>query len=103
MARGAQQRRLREAGVPVATLGIDDLQVRAAPRRPEVIAVHDDLGLLADDVATEPEPAPAFEIEPQPDRFAERPRHAGRQPRWLEDDEERVGTTTERRQPVEPI
>ena len=80
-----------EAGVPVATLGVDDLEARAAPRRPEVVAVDDDLGLLADDVAAEPEPRPTREIEPQPDRFAERPGHARRQARRLEDDEQRVG------------
>ena len=100
---GAEQRGFREAGVPVATLGVDDLEARAAPRRPEVVAVDDDLGLLADDVAAESEPRPTREIEPQPDQFTERPGHARRQARRLEDDEQRVGATRECGEPMETI
>ena len=63
----AEQVRHREAGIPIATLGIDDAQVRPTPRRPEVVAVHDDFGLLTDDVASETEPGPTSQVEPQPD------------------------------------
>lgn len=63
----AEQVRHREAGVPVAALGVDDAQVRPTAGWPEVVAVHDDLGLLADDVAPEAEPRPPCQVEPQPD------------------------------------
>ena len=99
----AEQARRRKTGIPIATLGIDDAQVRPAPGRPEVVAVHDDLGLLADDVAPETEPGPTGQVEPQPDRFGERAGHALRQARRLEDDEERAGPTRERGQPMEAV
>jgi len=99
----AEQARHREAGIPITTFGIDDAQVRPAAGRPEVVAVHDDLGLLADDIAPETEPGPTGQVEPQSDRFGERAGHALGQARWLEDDQERAGPTCERGQPMEAV
>jgi len=42
-----------EAGVPVATIGVDDPEVGPAPGRTESIAGDEHLGLLPDDIATE--------------------------------------------------
>ena len=43
-----EQRERREARVAIAALGVHDPQVRTPAGWPEVVAVHDDLGLLPD-------------------------------------------------------
>ncbi len=95
--------RRREAGVPVAAVGIDDPEVGAASGRTEPVAGDDHLGLLTDDVAAQPQPGATGQLEAEPDRFPERAGHRLGQARRLEDDEERARETRERREPMEPV
>jgi hypothetical protein len=92
-----------EAGVPVATIGVDDPEVGPAPGRTESIAGDEHLDLLSDDIPTEAQPGTAGQLEAQPDRFPERAGHGLGQAGRLEDDEKGAGPTRERGQPMEPV
>ena len=48
--------RAAEAAIALPALGVEDPELRPSPRRPEPVPGHGHLGLLADDVATEPDP-----------------------------------------------
>ncbi len=91
-----------ETGVAFAAVRIQDPERRPPSRRAISIAFDPSLRALADDVAPEPDPRAPGEFEPQtgrrPDRGHERTADPGR----LEDHEERLGTTGERRQPTQP-
>ena len=92
-----------ETAVPIATLGVEDPELRPSPRRSVAAAGDRGLGPLAHDVAAEPDPGLAFELEPEPGRLGDRGRQPGRQPGWFEGDEERLGAAGERGQPAEPV
>ena len=86
----AEEIRVAETAVPLATLGVEDPELRPSPRRPVAAAGDERLGPLADDVASEPDPRPSGELQAQSGRFGDGGRETGRQPRWLEGDEERL-------------
>ena len=92
-----------ETAVPLATFGVQDPELRSPPRRPVAAAGDERLGPLADDVAAEPDPCPPGELQPQPGRFGDGGREAGRQPRRLEGDEERLRPTGEASQAAQPL
>ena len=92
-----------QAGVAFATLGVEDPELRLAARRTEAVAGHGHRRPLADDVPPEPDPGLPLELEPQPCRLGDGSGETRREPRWLEDDEERPGTPRECREAAEPI
>jgi hypothetical protein len=60
----AEEIRVAETAVPLATLGVEDPELRSSPRRPVAAAGDERLGPLADDVPSEPDPGPAGQLEP---------------------------------------
>ncbi len=99
----AEEVRAAETAVPLATLGVEDPELRPSPRRPIPAAGDECLGPLADDVAAEPDPGPALELQPEPGRFRHCGREAGGQAGRLEDDEERLGPAGETGQTTQPL
>ena len=59
-----------ETDVPLAALGVEDPERRPAPRRAVAVVRDERLGSLPDDVAAEPDPRPASQLEPDAGRLA---------------------------------
>jgi len=55
-----------EAGVALAAVGVEDPELRPPARRTEAVPRDHHLRPLADDVATEADPAAPGELEPEP-------------------------------------
>ena len=92
-----------EAGVALAAVGVEDPEGRPPPRRAVSVAGDQRLRPLADDVAPEPDPRPPGELEPDAGRLGDGGRQVPVEARRLEDDEQRLRATGERRQPAEPV
>ena len=92
-----------ETAVPLATLGVQDPELRSSARRPVAAAGDERLGPLADDVAPEPDPAASLEFEAEAGRFGDGRRETGRQAGRLEGDEERLGAAGEAGQAPESL
>jgi hypothetical protein len=58
----AQERALGQTGVAAAAVGIEDLQLGPAARRSETVSGDDDLGSLAHDVPSQPDPRPPRQL-----------------------------------------
>jgi hypothetical protein len=95
--------RAAEARIALATLGVEDPQLRPSPRRTEPVPGDGHLRLLADHVAPEPDPRPAGELETETGRFRNGGREAGGQAGRLEGDEQRLRPAGQRGQPAEPV
>ncbi len=89
--------------VPFATLGVEDPERRAAPRRPVAVVRHERLRALADDVATQADPRPTGQLQADPGRFGDRGRETPREPGRIQDQEQGLRATGERGQSVESI
>ncbi len=94
---------MKEAGVTFAAVGVEDPQVCPPARRAEAVPGDHHLGPLPDDVAAEPDPGPAGELETETRRFPDRARDRCLEPGRLEDDEERPRPAGESAQPVEAV
>ena len=92
-----------ETRVPLAALGVEDPERRPAPRWPVAVVRHERFGPLPDDVASEPDPRPARQLEPDPGRLGDRGGKAATEPGRIEDQQQRLGATRERREPMQPI
>ncbi len=92
-----------ETAVPLATLGVEDPELRPSPRRPVAAAGHERLGPLADDVPPEPDPRSPDQLQAQSRGFGHRGRQTGGQTGWLEGDEERLGPAGEPGQATQPL
>ena len=92
-----------ETAVPLATLGVEDPELRPSARRPVAAAGDERLGPLADDVPPEPDPGPSSELETQSRGFRDGRREPGGQARRLEGDEERLGPAGEPGQATQPL
>jgi len=92
-----------EAGIALATLRVEDPELRSPPRRPEAVADDHHLRSLADDVPAEPDPGPSGELQPEAGRLPERLSKARREVRRLEEDEHRVGAPGEGGEAMEPV
>ena len=90
-----------QAGVPRATLRVQDPELRPAAGRPEAIPGDGDLRPLADDIPAEPDPRSPRELEPEAGLGAEGIGGIG--PARLQRDEEDPGPSGERRQAGEPV
>ena len=71
-----QERVVREARVPFAALGIEDPERGLAARRPVPVVRDERLRTLADDVATQADPRPASQLQPDAGRLVDRGREA---------------------------
>jgi len=92
-----------EAGIAFATLRVEDPEGGPPPRRAVAVAGDERFGPLAHDVASEADPRPPGEFEAQAGRLGDGGGKTAAKTRRFEDDEERLRTTGERRQPAEPI
>jgi hypothetical protein len=92
-----------ETTVPLATLGVEDPELRPSARRPVPTAGDDRLGPLPDDVATETDPGPSLELQPEARRFRDRGREGRCQPGGLDGDEERLRPAREPGQTTQPL
>jgi hypothetical protein len=94
-----------EAGVALAAVRVEDPEHGPSPGRTEPVAGNERLGLLPDDVASEPDPGPSRQLEPEPGRLGHRSRQSIRiaAAGGLEDDEEHVRPAGESRHPMEPV
>lgn len=92
-----------ETAVPLATLGVEDPELRPSARRSVAAAGHERLGPLADDVPPEPDPRSPGQLQPQSGRFGDGGRQPGRQARWLEGDEERLRPAGQPGQATQPL
>jgi hypothetical protein len=99
----AEEIRVTETAVPLATLGVEDPELRPSPRRPVTAAGDERLGPLADDVPPEPDPAATLELEPESRGFRDGCRQAWREARRLEGDEERLRPASEAGQATQPL
>ena len=92
-----------EAGVAFAALRVEDPERRPPPQRAISIARDQRLRPLADDVAPEPDPRPAGELEAQAARLRDRGREAAREPGRIEDQEQDLRPTGERGESMEAV
>jgi hypothetical protein len=92
-----------EAGIAVATVGVEDPEGRPPPWRAGPVASHDHLRSLADDVASEADPRSTGQLEPDPGRLADGAGKARMQARRLEDREGDPRPSGEGSQPTESI
>jgi hypothetical protein len=84
-----------QAGVTLVAVGIEDPQLCPPPGRAEPVAGDHRLGDLADDVPTEPQPAPPLELQAETGRFGHRRAEIGWQDRWFEQDEQALRSPRE--------
>ena len=99
----AEEIRVAETAVPIATLGVEDPELRASARWPVPAAGHERLGPLPDDVPAETDPGPPLELETQPRGLGDRGHEVRRQPRRFEGDEERLGPASQSGQAPEAL
>ena len=92
-----------ETTVPLPSLRVEDPELCPPPRRAVPVAGDRHLRPLADDVAAQPDPRSAGELETNTGRLGHGGRQAGSQTRWLEGDEERLGAAGEGGEATEPI
>ena len=92
-----------ETRVPLAALGVEDPEGRPTPRRTVAVVRDECLGALSDDVAAEPDPRPASQLEPDPGRLVDRGREAARQPGRVEDQQQGLRAPGERRESMESV
>jgi len=92
-----------EAGIALAAIRVEDPELRPPVRRAVPVAGDGHLRPLADDIAPEPDPRSPGELEPDTRRLGHGGCQARCQARWLDGDEERLGTACERCQAAQPI
>ena len=92
-----------EAGITLAAVRVEDPEARPPAGRAGSVARDEDLRPLADDVASEMDPRPPRELEPQSRRLRDRGREPGDEIRRLEDDDAHAGPPPERREAAQPI
>jgi hypothetical protein len=93
----------RETRVPLAALGVEDPEDRPTPRRTVAVVRDERLRPLADDVAAEPDPRPASQLEPDAGRLVDRGRKAAREPGRIQDQQQGLRAPGERRESMESI
>jgi hypothetical protein len=73
-----EERLVEEAGIPAATLCVQDPELRPPPWRARSVPGDDHLRSLADDVSPEPDPRPLGQLQPEPGRLGDRARDRAR-------------------------
>jgi hypothetical protein len=98
-----QQLVVEEAGVAFSAVGVEDPELRPPTRRTGPVAGDHHLRQLADDVASQPDPAPPGEFEAETGGLPDGRAQGGGQRRRLQQDQQRVRSAGERREAVEPV
>jgi hypothetical protein len=93
----------RETGIPLAALGVEDPEGRPTPRRTVAVMRDECLRPLADDVAAQPDPRPARQLEPDAGRLGDRGRQPAIEPGGIEDQQQRLRAASERGESMEPV
>ena len=93
----------RQAGVAIVAVRVEDPKLCPPPRRAEPVARDDRLRPLAHDVATQPDPRSAGQLEPKPGRLRDRAGHPRRQAGWLDEEQQCLRPAGQRDQPMEAI
>ncbi len=94
---------MREARIPFPTVGVEDPERRATPRRSMAVVRDDRFGALADDIAAQADPRPASQLQPDAGRFGDRGREAAGESGRVEDQEQGLRSSGERGQSMESI
>ena len=89
--------------VPFATLGVEDPERRAAPRRPVAVVGDERLRALADDVATQADPRPTGQLQADASRLGDRGRETPGEPGRIQDQEQGLRAPGERGESMESI
>lgn len=92
-----------EAAIPLPALRVEDAKLRLPPRWTESVAGDRHRRPLADNVAPEPDPRSAVELEAESGGFGDGCHEAGGQPGRLQRDENRLRTASERGEAPETI
>ncbi len=90
-----------DAALSVALVGIPDLQLDLAARRPEPVLRHRDLCTLPDHIPSDADPGPALQVEPHPRGLGKRAPQGRREIDRLERHEPRTDLPGAGRQPPE--
>jgi hypothetical protein len=98
-----QERIVSQARIPLTALGVEDPERRPTPRRPVAVVGDERLGALADDVATQADPRPTSQLEPDAGRLVDRGREAASKPGRIEDQQQRLRAPGERGESMESI
>jgi hypothetical protein len=98
-----QERVPGQARVAFAALGIQDPERCGPAGRPVPVVGDEGLGLLTDDVAAEPDPRPASELEPDAGRLVHCGREATAEPGGIEHEQQRLGAPGERGESMESV
>jgi hypothetical protein len=85
-----------EAAVPLSSLRVEDPELRLPPRWAEPVAGDGHRRSLADDVAPEPDPRSAGELQAEAGRFGDGRHETSGQAGWFEGDEERFRAASKR-------
>ena len=92
-----------QTGVPLAALGVEDPEGRPTPRRTVPVVGDECLRALADDVATQPDPRPARQLEPDAGRFGDRLCETAGEPGSIEDQQQGLRAPRERGESMESV
>jgi hypothetical protein len=92
-----------EAAIAFAPIGVEDPEAGSPPRRAGPVATDHDLQLLADDVATEPNPRAARKLEADAGSLADRGGEIREEPGRLEEHDADPRPPRERAKPPETI
>ena len=98
-----QERVVGEAGIPFATIGIEDPQRRPTPGRTVAVVGDERLRALADDIATQADPRSAGQLEADAGRLIDRRGEATGEARRIEDEEQGLRAASKRRESMESI
>jgi hypothetical protein len=89
--------------IPFTAIGVEDPQDRTPARRPVTVTGDERFRPLTHDITTETDPRPADQLQADAGRFGDRGREAAGQPGRFEDEEEGLGATGQRGEPVKPV
>ena len=92
-----------ETCIPLAAIGVEDPQDRTPARRPVTVTGDERFRPLTHDITAETDPRSADQLQADAGRFGDRGREAAGQPGRFEDEEQGLGATGQRGQPVKPV
>jgi hypothetical protein len=92
-----------ETGVTLTALGVEDPEGRPTPRRAVPVVRDERLRALPDDVATQADPRPARQLEPDAGRFGDRLCKTAGEPGSIEDQQQGLRAPGKRGESMEPV
>jgi hypothetical protein len=92
-----------ETGVPLAALGVEDPEDRPTPRRSVAVVRDEGLRPLTHDVTAQPDPRTTRQLQPDTGRLGDRGREPAAEARRVEDQQQGLRPSGERRESMEPV